>query len=190
MILFVTDMKKILVLLLFTVAFAPVYAQRNLKWFSGKTPDEIIRIYGEPLEKDLEGAEHMVDCYLRYNSFVISMNNSFESNYSVESFATNSSDFVVIPEVLDGGIQVGGSFSKLQAVDFSSTKYGRGKPGNRLKPFHCSFGFQENDEKYVIYEEEFVQIWISVSNGVITGWCYLQQQDCPYIPYDFSNRLL
>ena len=82
MILFVTDMKKILVLLLFTVAFAPVYAQRNLKWFSGKTPDEIIRIYGEPLEKDLEGAEHMVDCYLRYNSFVISMNNSFESNYS------------------------------------------------------------------------------------------------------------
>ena len=68
MILFVTDMKKILVLLLFTVAFAPVYAQRNLKWFSGKTPDEIISAYGEPLEKNLDGSEYsdyMVDCYMR-----------------------------------------------------------------------------------------------------------------------------
>ena len=60
--------RRILAFWFFVIAFAPMYAQRNLKWFSGKTPDEIISAYGEPLEKNLDGSEYsdyMVDCYMR-----------------------------------------------------------------------------------------------------------------------------
>lgn len=178
-------MKKVFFSSILLLLFVPSFAQSTIKWFNGKTPEEIIARFGEPQEKDLSGierSEYQVDYALFYEHFSLGLNKYSQNNSAtyIEYFETDSSDFIILDDVIDGGLRVGGSIQKLKTINFSATPYGKNKPENDLRPMPISCGFAECPESYCIYSEEYNYKGIEVQNGIIRSWGFYSKEDIPY----------
>ena len=108
-----------------------------------------------------------------------------DKTYSLIGFYTEKSDYVILSDVVSGGIKVGDKISKYTSVHFAWTKYGRGKPGN-----NCLLTERRNGtDYYTIYGEEFKYFILGVRDGKIVHLTLATCEDLPYPGYDFTNRL-
>ena len=175
-------MKKIITWAVCMLATIPCFAQRDIKWFDQKTPEQIIAEYGTPTTMDLSGAErsdYMCDFALFYPHFEILLNKFFQDSRQsyIEVFATDSPDFVVLSDIIPGGIRVGDTISKLQSFDFSATKAGRNRPENNLRKEELECGFGDYPEHYAVLSLESQWVGIDAENGIIKSWSLFSKPD-------------
>jgi len=175
-------MKRIylLIILLFTALVA--YAQRDIKWFNGKTPEQIIAEYGAPTSMDLSGSEksdYMCDYALFYPHFEVYLNRLSQKTRKsyVDVFATDSPDFVVLSNIFPGGIRVGGRIRDLQSFDFSATPAGRNKQENNLQVDDLDCGFGDYPDHYSVLSCESQWVGIDAENGIIKSWALFSKPD-------------
>ncbi|MBQ1856595.1 MAG: hypothetical protein II142_00255 [Bacteroidales bacterium] len=155
----------------------------DIKWFEGKTPEQIISEYGTPPKMNLSGfykSDYLADFALLYEHFHICLNELSEGSRQgyVAYFATDSPDFVVLSDIYPGGIRVGGKISDLQAFNFAaSAKSHKGDRRNNLKEDPLTCGFENYPESYSIYSLEYNWIGIEAENGIIKAWGYFSKED-------------
>ena len=181
-------MKRILILTAAFLTAVTAYAQRDIKTLEGKTGSQITRLTETPSSTDLGKTFSYLDIY-KYKDTEFAID---RDSKTLDSFETTSDKYCVLSNLISGGIKVGDSLSKLQGFNFAKSKYGRNKPSNGLKNVNTSefrYPIFGNLANYVVYEDEYQTIFISVKNGRITAWAYITKEDIPYSPYDTSNTL-
>ena len=184
----IINMKKyILSAILFVIAM-PCFAQRDVKTLEGRTPEQIIAIFGTPVVKDYSTTEYMcpVVFYGTSKFFFVDTSKNSTPNWACQDIETSDPGLCVLSDYIDGGIKVGDPFSKLQSIDFVHSQYGRNKEGNALKSSEIAYDIISHPANYVVFEEEYQSIYFSVENGIITAFSVISKEDTPYPNYDFS----
>ena len=177
-----TNMKRTYLLLILLLTSFVAYAQRDIEWFNGKTPEQIISEYGTPTSMNLSGSERsdfMCDYALFYPHFEVFLNKLSQDTRKsyVDVFATDSPDFVVLSNVFPGGIRVGGRIRDLQSFDFSATPAGRNKQENNLQVGELECGFGDYPEHYSVLSCESQWVGIDAENGIIKSWALFSKPD-------------
>lgn len=189
----VINMKRLFLLLILSLSVCVSYAQRDVKWFYNKTPEQIIAEFGTPTSMDLSGAEKsdfMCDYALFYPHFKIYLNKLSQNTRQcyVDVFATDSPDFVVLSGIFPGGIRVGGKISVLRSFDFSATPIGRNRPENNLQTDELDCGFGDYPEHYSVLSMESTWIGIDAENGIIKSWALFSKPDCTEPDVDYAQK--
>jgi len=179
-------MKKItlfITLLLFSIAAG---AQTDIKTLEGKTSSQITRVTGTPKSTDFGDSFTYVDIY-EYSDTRFGIN---RNSKSLEFFVTKSSKYCVLSGLISGGIRVGDDISKLKNFNFANTAYGRKKSSNAFKSnpkvIHDLMGYASN---YVIFEDEYNTIYITIKNNKVVAWGFSSKGDEPYTPYDGTIKI-
>lgn len=179
-------MKRIIALSSFLLITVAAYSQRDIKTLEGLTSEEIIQVLGNPTSSDLGISFPDVDIYEYPDTRFGILKNSNTIDY----FTTKSSKYCILSNIVSGGICVGDSISKLRNVDFTKCAYGRNKKSNAFKGspkvVHDLIGYASN---FVIFEDEYHSIYISISDDKVVAWGFSTKGDAPYEPYDGSIHL-
>ena len=105
--------------------------------------------------------------------------------FGLTGFFTEKMEYVILSDLVPGGIKVGDRISKYTSVNFARTRYGRGKPDN-----NCVLAERRNGtDYYTIYGEEFKYFILGVRGGKIIHLTLATCEDLPYPGYDSTNRL-
>lgn len=154
-------MNKQGILLFFLTCFMslPVLAQTDIKSFQGKTPEMIIKEYGDPLNEDLIPDQSYY--VLKYESFSIALE---RDTYILDEFITSSSQFKFLCGIVDGGVKVGDPIQKLQTID---KKYTEDKAGNELKTPRITAPLVNHEANYILFEQDTERFYFYVKDGII-----------------------
>ena len=176
---------KRMMMTLFLLAFSlSAMAQKDIKVFHKIGPDAILRQLGDASLSFWDFSPNLVLGTKDEKSCdpSVCIDNK---TYSLTGFYTEKSDYVVLSDMVSGGIKVGDKISKYTSVNFARTRYGRGKPGN-----NCLLAERRNGtDYYTIYGEEFKYFILGVRDGKIIHLTLATCEDLPYPGYDFTNRL-
>ena len=181
-------MKKLILFALSLVLVTSCFAQRDIKTLEGKTPEQIIAIFGNPEVKDYSMTEYMcpVVFYGTSKFFFVDTSKNSTPAWACQDIETCDPGLCVLSDYIDGGIKIGDSFSKLQSIDFVHSQYGRNKDGNALKASETAYDIISHPANYEVFGEEYQSIYFSVENGIITAFSVISKEDTPYPNYDFS----
>ena len=154
-------MNKPGILLFFLTCFMslPVLAQTDIKSFQGKTPEMIIKEYGDPLNEDLIPDQSYY--VLKYESFTIVLE---PETFTIDEFVTASSQFKFLCGIVDGGVKVGDSINKIQTID---KKYTQDKAGNGLKTPEITIDLVNHKANYILFEKNTIRYYFYIAGGII-----------------------
>ena len=154
-------MNKQGILLFFLTCFMslPVLAQTDIKSFQGKTPEMIIKEYGDPLNEDLIPDQSYY--VLKYESFTIVLE---PETFTIDEFVTATSQFKFLCGIVVGGVKVGDSINKLQTID---KKYTEDKAGNELKTPRITAPLVNHEANYILFEQDTERFYFYVKDGII-----------------------
>lgn len=177
-------MKRMTILLIFLACSLSAMAQQDIKLFHKAGPDAILRMLGDAnlawwdfSPNRVLGTKDERNCD---PSICID-----GKTFGLTGFFTEKAEYVILSDLVPGGIKVGDRISKYTSVNFARTKYGRGKPMN-----NCVLAERRNGtDYYTIYGEEFKYFILGVRNGKIVHLTLASCEDLPYPGYDFTNRL-
>ena len=142
------------------------FAQTDIASFNGKTPQQIKSVYGASMYEDDGGYS---DCYvLKYDTFSIAID---PDTMRTREFITNSSKFYFLMDIVQGGVKVGDSISKLYNIN---TQYTQNKPGNMLKTPKMQIKIKNHDANFVIFEERVGRFYFYVENSIIKEIGYFE----------------
>ena len=110
---------------------------------------EYYKKVGEP-----EDGDEMTEVYRFGKSYFV-----FQNNGELRSFALENNRFPALTNYIEGGIRVGDKFSKLDKFEY-------GKPVFKDK-------LEDGTSVYVLWEDSYDQVYISVKNGIIELIVYI-----------------
>ena len=154
-------MSKRYILLFFLTCFISltVFAQTDFRSFDGKTPEMIIKEYGDPLNEDLIPDQSYY--VLKYESFTIVLE---PETFFIDEFVTASPQFSFLCGMVDGGVKVGDSINKLQTID---KKYTEDKAGNGLKTPEITIDLVNHKANYILFEKDTIRYYFYIAGGII-----------------------
>ena len=169
-------MKRILLLLSVLSVVLPAFAQnvRNKPFDptlkeGGYTVDEILRLFGKPVQIDSGLIDDGLCIEYPKASFYFYETFHWEDPerkpfYHWDCFSTVSPDFCILSDCFPGGIKVGDSLERLQRLDFVHTKRGKGRAKNGLR----LISDHPSSQVYVIYQEEYDHFYLNVDDGFVS----------------------
>ena len=181
---------KIFVFIIVTALMSlPCLAQRDIKTFDNMSPDEVKVLYGTPLVDD--------DSFSSYSAYIIFYEHfrffyhvaivSGQERYVLDGFDTDSPQFRILSDYIDGGIKVGDSLERLQSIDFQNSPYGRNKAANALKPTSHYDVMGRYLANYIAFEEQHAYLLFYIEDGIIKAFASCSKEDNPnpnepYVP--------
>ena len=184
------NMERFVFIIVVAFMSLPCLAQRDIKTFDHMSPEDVIALYGTPLRAE----EYSSD----YEEYIVFYNHSRfyfcpvrdlngREYYSLLGFETDSPQFRVLSDYIEGGVKVGDSLTRLQSIDFQHSPYGRNKAANALKPTSRYLIMDSYKSSYVAFEEQYCFLTFCVENGIIKAFALYAKADNPnpnesYIP--------
>ena len=148
----------------------PCFAQRDIKTLEGRTPEQIIAIFGNPEVKDYSMTEYMcpVVFYKDKQFFfgLVQINDAGDEAFLCGNIETCDPSLCVFTDRIDGGIKIGDPLSKLQLL------------GDALQPNEMPYNIFSHPANYVAFKDECQSYFFSVENGVVTAFSVLEKEDC------------
>jgi len=176
-------MKKIILFVISLAVCMSSYAQTDIRTLDGKTSQALIKQLGTPLEEDHNYQNYSCADYLRYQHYDISLEKTKKNGQegrTLDSFATNGSQFCFLSDIYPGGIKVGTKLSDLKKFDFINSKYGRGSSKNGLRQIQTTekqYRVFTKKANYILFADNFRFYYFTVENGKITEWAMSTKGD-------------
>ncbi len=167
-------MKRIYALIVMLLAAIPCMAQIDIATLDGKTPDEVIKMFGPPVDQDRNYDSYDCAAVLIYKNFKIYLDALYNKDDSVKGytlcgFETDSSSFCILSDVYPGGIKVGDKAADLEKFDFANCKYGNHRTENNFR--------KVSKTEYSLFIERYEHYYFTVQDGIIKSITLTQAQD-------------
>ncbi|MBQ7467597.1 MAG: hypothetical protein IJS75_01905 [Bacteroidales bacterium] len=167
-------MKRIYALIVMLLAAIPCMAQIDIATLDGKTPDEVIKMFGTPVDQDRNYDSYDCAAVLIYKNCKIYLdalynNDGSAKGYTLCGFETDSSSFCILSDVYPGGIKVGDKAADLEKFDFANCKYGNHRTENNFTKIHAT--------EYILFKERYEHYYFTVQDGIIKSITLSQAQD-------------
>ena len=156
------------------LAAIPCMAQIDIATLDGKTPDEVIKMFGTPVDQDRNYDSYDCAAVLIYKNCKIYLdalynNDGSAKGYTLCGFETDSSSFCILSDVYPGGIKVGDKAADLEKFDFANCKYGNHRTENNFTKIHAT--------EYILFKERYEHYYFTVQDGIIKSITLSQAQD-------------
>ncbi|MBP5549200.1 MAG: hypothetical protein J6X63_01800 [Bacteroidales bacterium] len=167
-------MKRIYALIVMLLAAIPCMAQIDIATLDGKTPDEVIKMFGTPVDQDRDRMDYDCDAVLIYKNCKIYLDKVYNNDeslkgYTLCAFETDSPSFCILSDVYPGGIKVGDKAADLEKFDFANCKYGNHRTENNFTKIHAT--------EYILFKERYEHYYFTVQDGIIKSITLSQAQD-------------
>ena len=167
-------MKRIYALIVMLLAAIPCMAQIDIATLDGKTPDEVIKMFGTPVDQDRDHMDYECDAVLIYKNCKIYLDTRYNKDeslngYTLCGFETDSPSFCILSDVYPGGIKVGDKAADLEKFDFANCKYGNHRTENNFTKLHAT--------EYILFKERYEHYYFTVQDGIIKSITLSQAQD-------------
>lgn len=176
-------MKRIYALIVMLLAAIPCMAQIDIATLDGKTPDEVIKMFGTPVDQDRNYDSYDCAAVLIYKNCKIYLdalynNDGSAKGYTLCGFETDSSSFCILSDVYPGGIKVGDKAADLEKFDFANCKYGNHRTENNFR--------KVSKTEYSLFIERYEHYHFTVQDDRIKTIELCQAQDW-YPEVDFRE---
>lgn len=156
------------------LAAIPCMAQIDIATLDGKTPDEVIKMFGTPVDQDRNYDSYDCAAVLIYKNCKIYLdalynNDGSAKGYTLCGFETDSSSFCILSDVYPGGIKVGDKAADLEKFDFANCKYGNHRTENNFR--------KVSKTEYSLFIERYEHYYFTVQDGIIKSITLSQAQD-------------
>lgn len=167
-------MKRIYALIVMLLAAIPCMAQIDIATLDGKTPDEVIKMFGTPVDQDRDRMDYDCDAVLIYKNCKIYLDKVYNNDeslngYTLCAFETDSPSFCILSDVYPGGIKVGDKAADLEKFDFANCKYGNHRTENNFTKIHAT--------EYILFKERYEHYYFTVQDGIIKSITLSQAED-------------
>jgi|GEM_PF-1270162 len=167
-------MKRIYALIVMLLAAIPCMAQIDIATLDGKTPDEVIKMFGTPVDQDRDRMDYDCDAVLIYKNCKIYLDKVYNNDeslkgYTLCAFETDSPSFCILSDVYPGGIKVGDKAADLEKFDFANCKYGNHRTENNFR--------KVSKTEYSLFIERYEHYYFTVQDGIIKSITLSQAQD-------------
>jgi hypothetical protein len=189
-------MKKYITIIISVLSSITAFAQTDIKSFDKIGPNAVLnKLYSLGFYQEVDEIENYIyweesddGIYLEHSKgeYLNPMVSLADESYDLIGFETTSNVFLFLTDYLPGGIKVGDPITKPLGIEFSKTRYGRGKVKNNC---HLSRKTSSGKDVYIIFEEELYHVSLTVKNGIIDSIVFIRRHDEPYDNYDYSNTI-